>query len=111
MILQSEEVTYARLTLPRGKGYSPMVRSERGGQVYAKIDHSRSLFTGLLSPTSNTSNTRSSGCFSGPLEEEQVTCQTSLLVGSKSPAQYVIFSPEGQGDRVLLGTSSRESKV
>ena len=106
-------MTYAQLTLPRGKaggGYSPMIRSEsvRGpGQVYAKIDHSRSVLTGLLSP----------GCYSGPLVEtaetdgEEVNCQTSLLVGNKSPAEYVIFSPETSGDRVLLGASSRESKV
>ena len=106
-------MTYAQLTLPRGAGgggYSPMLVSEPGrtsGGVYAKIDHSRSLLTGLLSP----------GCYSGPLADsldtdgEEVNCGTSLLVGSKSPAEYVIYSPDTPGDRVLLGASARESKV
>ena len=81
----------------------------------AKMDHSRSLFTGLLSPGSG-SNNRNSACFSGPLvdtgEGEEGSCGTSaLLVGRQSPAEYVIYSPERQGDRLLLGASARESKV
>ena len=122
-ILQSEEVTYAQLTLPRGRGrgYSPMLRSSeaeagRRPVVRAKIDHSRSLFSGLLSPPGSA---RNSACFSGPLvdtgeveeEEEERNCRSSLLVGSQSPAEYVIYSPERQGDRLLLGASARESKV
>ena len=113
-------MTYAQLTLPRGKGrgYSAMLRSEAGarGPGLARIDHSRSLFTGLLSPGS--ANTRNSACFSGPLvdtgevEEVEATCGTSLLVGSQSPAEYVIYnSPQRQGDKLLLGSSTRESKV
>ena len=85
-----------------------------GGTVYAKVDHSRSLFTGLLSPGS-ANNNRASACFSGPLvetgETEEENCVTSLLVGSQSPAEYVIYSPDTPGDRVLLGASVRESKV
>ena len=116
-------MTYAQLTLPRGKGprgYEPMLRSDVAGPgrrppVMAKMDHSRSLFTGLLSPGSG-SNNRNSACFSGPLvdtgEGEEGSCGTSaLLVGRQSPAEYVIYSPERQGDRLLLGASARESKV
>jgi hypothetical protein len=46
-IPQSQEVTYAELTLPRNKGYSQMrpaqVGVTAGGEavVYARIDHSR----------------------------------------------------------------------
>ena len=90
-----------------------MLRSEAGP---GRIDHSRSLFTGLLSPGS--ANNRNSACFSGPLvdtgegEEGEGTCGTSVLVGSQSPAEYVIYnSPQRQGDKLLLGSSSRESKV
>ena len=123
--MQSEEVTYAQLTLPRGKGprgYEPMLRSDVAGPgrrppVMAKMDHSRSLFTGLLSPGSG-SNNRNSACFSGPLvdtgegEEVEGRCGSSLLVGSQSPAEYVIYnSPQRQGDTLLLGASARESKV
>ena len=110
-------MTYAQLTLPRGKGrgYSPMLRSEVGPSR-ARIDHSRSLFTGLLSPGSSVNN-RNSACFSGPLVdtgevEVEAHCGTSLLVGSQSPAEYVIYnSPQRQGDKLLLGASARESKV
>ena len=90
-----------------------MLRSEAG---LARIDHSRSLFTGILSPGSATN--RNSACFSGPLvdtgevEEGEGRCGSSLLVGSQSPAEYVIYnSPQRQGDSLLLGASARESKV
>ena len=87
-----------------------MLRSEAGP---GRIDHSRSLFTGLLSPGS--ANNRNSACFSGPLVdtgEGEVEEGTSVLVGSQSPAEYVIYnSPQRQGDRLLLGASARESKV
>ena len=114
-------MTYAQLTLPRGKGrgYSPMLRSDTEAEAgrrpgLARLDHSRSLFTGLLSPGCATN--RNSACFSGPLvdtgEGEEGNCGTSsLLVGRQSPAEYVIYSPERQGDRLLLGASARESKV
>ena len=90
-----------------------MLRSE-AGPGRTRIDHSRSLFTGLLSPGSSVNN-RNSACFSGPLVdtgEGEVEEGTSVLVGSQSPAEYVIYnSPQRQGDRLLLGASARESKV
>ena len=89
-----------------------MLRSEAG---LARIDHSRSLFTGILSPGSATN--RNSACFSGPLVdtgegEGEGRFGPSLLVGSQSAAEYVIYnSPQRQGDTSLLGASARESKV
>ena len=35
-VLQSQEVTYAELTLPRGKGYTQMRRLEDTGVNYAR---------------------------------------------------------------------------
>jgi len=102
----SEEVTYAELTLPRGKGYSPMIKSQNS-TLYAKIDHSRSVFSGILSP-SGSGGSRTNTCFSGSIgnETEEITSQTPLV----GKAQYVIYSPIPGDDRGLK-PSSRESKV
>lgn len=101
--LQSEEVTYAELTLPRGKGYSQMVPRVAGGSLYAEVDHSRSIV-------------RSSGgggwgppgaSFSRTVEwQEEVSSQTPL-VGNPRP-QYVVW--EGGGSP-RTECSTRESKV
>ena len=123
-------MTYAQLTLPRGgtKGYAPMVKQSRAGgaqspgTVYAKIDNSRSLFAGLLSPgsvPSSETRTRTNACFSGPglMVEEEPDTRTPL-VGSN--AHVVICSgPEtghlgpGAETSVVMSrpSSSRESKV
>ena len=118
-------MTYAQLTLPRGKGYSPMIKQTQpghSGTFYAKIDHSRSIFNGLLSPGSGSSSTNSSGaaranaCFAGPMMEEVEDISSATpLVGSsgahvKSKAHYVIYSPEGQGSDTVL-TSRNEHRV
>lgn len=78
----SEEVTYAELTLPRGKGYTPMIKSQNN-TLYAKIDHSRSMFSGILSP-SGSGGPRTNSCFSGPIsnESEEITSQTPLVDSS-----------------------------
>ena len=104
--MQSEEVTYAELTLPRGKGYTPMIKSQNS-TLYAKIDHSRSMFSGILSP-SGSGGPRTNSCFSGPIanESEEITCQTPLV----GKAQYVIYSPV-QRAATGLEPSTRESKV
>ena len=127
-MFQSEEVTYAQLTLPRGgtKGYAPMIKQSRAGGVqspgtiYAKIDNSRSLFAGLLSPSSvSSSETRTNACFSGPglMVEEEPDTRTPL-VGNN--AHVVICSGPETGHRgpgaetsVVMSrpSSSRESKV
>ena len=122
--LSSRFMTVSTLTFPITANMSGDVleceashEAEAGRRpvVRAKIDHSRSLFSGLLSPPGSA---RNSACFSGPLvdtgelEEAEATCGTSLLVGSQSPAEYVIYnSPQRQGDKLLLGASARESKV
>lgn len=133
-MFQSEEVTYSQLTLPRGgaRGYSPMIKQTPGqgggqssGTIYAKIDNSRSLFSGLLSPGSSSSSAaRTNACFSGPLAAEEEPDTLTPLVGSKSArsAHVVVYSPEGQGTSlrrlsssvIVSGagpSSSRESKV
>ena len=106
VLFQSEEVTYAELTLPRGKGYTPMIKNQEN-TLYAKIDHSRSMFSGLLSP-SGPGGPRTNSCFSGPItnESEEITSQTPLV----GKAQYVIYSPIRRGDKGPE-PSSRESKV
>ena len=131
-LLQSEEVTYAQLTLPRGgnKGYSPMIKQSKagGGQgqgtIYAKIDNSRSLFSGLLSPGSvsiSEPSSRSNACFSGPglVEEEEQDTMTPLVGNSGDSAHVVIYSGPETGQRgpraetlvISRPSSSRESKV
>ena len=123
-------MTYAQLTLPRGKGYSPMIKQTNHrshahgsgqGTLYAKIDHSRSLFTGLLSPGSASGTSRANpACFAGPMIAE---CDGETEINSATPLvgkseHYVIYSPEtGQGadklwkDHSSSTASNRESKV
>ena len=95
------------------------------GTIYAKIDNSRSLFSGLLSPgsvSSSEARARTNACFSGPglmVEEEPDTM--TPLVGNNTAAVHsvtVTYSgPEtghgGPGASVLRcgPTSARESKV
>ena len=119
-------MTYAQLTLPRGRGYSPMIKQApaQRGTVYAKIDHSRSFLGGILSPTSATSasavnnsstHPRTRSCFSGPLLTEEAGDEgeevTAPLVGRVD--HFVIF--DGDHTREGLGSSlsgsDRESKV
>ena len=84
------------------------------GTFYAKIDHSRSLFNGLISPGSSGSGTssgtaRANACFAGPMIEEtdEISCDTPLV----GKASYVIYSPEGQDHDRVVTVSTRESKV
>ena len=125
-LFQSEEVTYAQLTLPRGggtRGYSPMVKQSGQGTIYAKIDNSRSLFSGLLSPSSSSTEQtrmRTNACFSGPglvVEEDQEDTMTPL-VGNKSVVvtRGPLTSghqgpPEASVVRITSASSARESKV
>ena len=91
------------------------------GTLYAKIDHSRSLFTGLLSPGSTSGTSRANpACFAGPMIAE---CDGEAEINSATPLvgkseHYVIYSPEtGQGadklwkDHSSSTASDRESKV
>ena len=102
MVLQSEEVTYAQLTLPRGRGkgrgYSAMVRQQPAdwrGPAPPAARHS--LLGGLLSPTAASSSAtptlaaaaRTNACFAGPLAdtaEEEEAGVTMPLVGSETRA-------------------------
>ena len=85
------------------------------GTFYAKIDHSRSLFNGLISPgssgsgASSSTTARANACFAGPMIEEtdEISCDTPLV----GKASYVIYSPEGQGHDRVVTVSTRESKV
>ena len=83
-----------------------MIKSQNS-TLYAKIDHSRSVFSGILSP-SGSGGSRTNTCFSGSIgnETEEITSQTPLV----GKAQYVIYSPI-PGDERGLKPSSRESKV
>ena len=83
-----------------------MIKSQNSS-LYAKIDHSRSMFSGIISP-SGSGGPRTNTCFSGSIrnESEEITSQTPLV----GKAQYVIYSPVPPGDRGLEH-SSRESKV
>ena len=101
-MLQSEEVTYAQLTLPRGRGkgrgYSAMVRQQPAdwrGPAPPAARHS--LLGGLLSPTAASSSAtptlaaaaRTNACFAGPLAdtaEEEEAGVTMPLVGSETRA-------------------------
>ena len=103
-MLQSEEVTYAQLTLPRGRGkgrgYSAMVRQHPAdwrGPAPPAARHS--LLGGLLSPTTAASSSsatptlaaaaRTNACFAGPLAdtaEEEEAGVTMPLVGSETRA-------------------------
>ena len=93
-------MTYAELTLPRGKGYSQLVPRSQASALYAEIDHAR-----------NRSLPRGGGsCFPRSLDwQEEVTSQTPL-VGSETKGprpQYVVW--KGAGPRAER--SPRESNV
>ena len=123
-MLQSEEVTYAQLTLPRGRGkgrgYSAMVRQQPAdwrGPAPPAARHS--LLGGLLSPTTAASSSsatptlaasaRTNACFAGPLAdtaEEEEAGVTMPLVGSETRAARAASDSDRDTIRAARARSS-----
>ena len=78
-VFQSQDVTYAQLSLPRGKGYTQMRVVGPDSVLYAKIDHTR------------TEPGVRSGCLARPSSPGSGTTAETPLVGSKNTMD-TIFS-------------------
>ena len=70
LVFQSQDVTYAQLSLPRGKGYTQMRVVGPDSVLYAKIDHTR------------TEPGVRSGCLARPSSPGSGTTAETPLVGS-----------------------------